>query len=243
MKTEKIISAIVVIMSFFAFITNAFAGSEDDIARKLAIALVSGRAIVAQSQDLINDPAKGDKGLTPEVFFDKVVADYKNRTGVDLKAIKPDSELNKLLLAYVESMKEVLADAQELINKEGMAFKGFIPAVYGKKVGDKFTSKTGIRLKQTSDKYRNTANKPDEYEANLIAKFKEPGYKKGEGHGEAVDIGGRKFYRYMLPLYIEKPCLKCHGDPAGEKDIAGRIKEGYKEGDVRGGISVIIPVK
>lgn len=83
-----------------------------------------------------------------------------------------------------------------------MAFKGFIPAVYGKKTGDKFTQKTGIRLKQTSDRYRNSANKPDEYERLLILKFKSAGYKKGEGHGEVVDIGSRKFYRYMLPLYI-----------------------------------------
>jgi hypothetical protein len=47
----------------------------------------------------------------------------------------------------------------------------------------------------------------------------------------------------MVPLYIEKSCLPCHGEPAGEKDIAGRIKEGYKEGDLRGAISVVVPIK
>jgi general secretion pathway protein A len=45
----------------------------------------------------------------------------------------------------------------------------------------------------------------------------------------------------MLPTYIEPACLKCHGGPKGEKDITGHIKEGYKEGDIRGAISVMIP--
>jgi hypothetical protein len=49
--------------------------------------------------------------------------------------------------------------------------------------------------------------------------------------------------RYVVPLYIEKSCLPCHGEPAGEKDITGRIKEGYKEGDLRGAISIIVPIK
>lgn len=236
------VSAAAVILSF-AFSFSAFAASEEDTASKIALALVSGRAVVAQNQALINDESKGDKGLTPDVFADKLAEEYKKRAGIDLKTIKPDTELNKLLLAFVEANKEVLAENQEIINKQGMAFKGFIPAVYGKKVGDKFTQKTGVRLKQTSDKYRNAANKPDEFEAKAIAKFMESGYQKGKGYGETTDMGGKKTYRYVMPLYIEKACLQCHGDPKGEKDIAGRIKEGYKEGDVRGGISVIVPVK
>ena len=38
----------------------------------------------------------------------------------------------------------------------------------------------------------------------------------------------------MLPVYIKPACLKCHGEPEGEKDIAGGIKEGYKEGEAAG---------
>ncbi|MEE8398838.1 MAG: DUF3365 domain-containing protein, partial [Desulfobacterales bacterium] len=39
---------------------------------------------------------------------------------------------------------------------------------------------------------------------------------------------GARVFRYMAPLMAEKPCLKCHA------------KQGYKEGDLRGGISVTI---
>ena len=53
-------------------------------------------------------------------------------------------------------------------------------------------------------------------------------------------VAGR--YRYLQPIYIQEGCLKCHGDPKGELDIAGRPKEGYRVGDFRGAISVSIAV-
>jgi len=97
-------------------------------------------------------------------------------------------------------------------------------------------------LKQTSLKYRNPANSPDAFEARILKEFEAEDYPKGQGKGRVVDSSdGSKKYRYMLPLYIGAACLKCHGDPKGEKDIAGRIKEGYKEGEVRGAISVMVP--
>ncbi|HHT9118102.1 MAG TPA: Tll0287-like domain-containing protein, partial [Candidatus Hypogeohydataceae bacterium YC38] len=75
-------------------------------------------------------------------------------------------------------------------------------------------------------------------------------YPKGAGFGEFTKLEGDgvMVYRYMLPLYIETPCLKCHGDPANSptgdgRDIAGYPIEGYKEGELRGGISVTIPLK
>ena len=37
------------------------------------------------------------------------------------------------------------------------------------------------------------------------------------------------YYRYMAPLLTKKPCLKCHAE------------QGYREGEIRGGISVSIP--
>jgi len=38
-----------------------------------------------------------------------------------------------------------------------------------------------------------------------------------------------EIFRYMAPLIAVKPCLKCHE------------KQGYKEGDIRGGISISFP--
>ena len=47
--------------------------------------------------------------------------------------------------------------------------------------------------------------------------------------GQVVDSTSGPAFFYMAPLITGKPCLKCHQD------------QGYKEGDIRGGISVTIP--
>jgi hypothetical protein len=127
---------------------------------------------------------------------------------------------------------------------KGKGFKKIIPAVVGRRTGYKFNKVmgNGYYLKQTSLKYRNPANHPDVLEAKYLKEFEKTSYPKGKGKGKVIIISdGSKVYRYMLPTYIEPSCLKCHGEPKGEIDISGHIKEGYKEGEVRGAISVMIP--
>lgn len=48
--------------------------------------------------------------------------------------------------------------------------------------------------------------------------------------GEIIKDNHEMKFFYMAPLMVEKSCLKCHA------------KHGYKEGDVRGGISVLFPL-
>jgi hypothetical protein len=49
-----------------------------------------------------------------------------------------------------------------------------------------------------------------------------------------------KSVRILLPLFYDKACLICHGEPKGQRDISGYPKEGAKEGDLGGAISVKI---
>ena len=62
-------------------------------------------------------------------------------------------------------------------------------------------------------------------------------------NGEAVvseTLENGKSVRVLLPLFYEKACLSCHGQPKGERDITGYPREGGKEGDLGGAISVKI---
>lgn len=47
--------------------------------------------------------------------------------------------------------------------------------------------------------------------------------------GETFRTGDQWGYRYMAPLVTEKACIECHSD------------QGYRQGDIRGGISVTLP--
>ena len=216
--------------------------------RLLAILLDSGRGTVGANQPLINDPAKEDKGFTPDVFEKQLVEKFKGRSGVDLanlKAANVPATAKTLLPELVAASKKTVADNQASINRKGVAFKGFTPAHFGTQAAAEFSSKTGIYMKQTAPDtvLRNPKNKADEFEAGVLKKFADPAYpRQGDKIlNEAVD--GGKAVRVLLPLYYGKGCLGCHGEPKGETDISGYKKEGAKEGDLGGAVSVKLPVK
>ena len=169
------------------------------------------------------------------------------------------------------SARAVIAEKQHVINtdsKGGFEFKGVIPAVVGREIAEYFSKTTIFKMRQTSLKYRNPANKPDAWEARQLEKFevtanlhKSNPMKKSDawdlgavpdtGLGDFAEItkfeDGTEVFRLMVPLRIEEACLKCHGDPATSKtgdgkDISGRDMENYKLGEIRGGISVIAPM-
>lgn len=74
----------------------------------------------------------------------------------------------------------------------------------------------------TSLRPLNPNNQPYDFEQRALLRFNE-GIKEIE---EIHDSGQRIIYRYMAPLETEKSCLACHAI------------QGYKVGDIRGGISV-----
>lgn len=209
----------------------------------LADFLVTGRGVVAKSlaKYKINDPEVADKGFTPEIFTAEINSRYKDATGIDIRAGVSSRSLPSKTMEYLQILLEasgkVVADNQAIINVPGLAFKGFIPATYGRMTAEIFKQKTGVQLKQTSLRFRNTYNEPDAFETGILNKMEAPGYSKGQ----AISQRAGKTYRVMKPIYIKKACLSCHGDPKGSIDVAGRKREGYKEGDVRGAISVKIP--
>lgn len=231
-----------------SLVTNSFALSDTEAkvqAEMLAEFLHLGRVTVAQSlaKYKINDATIGDKGFKPDAFAAAINEKFVKSTGVDIMtgsgADKLPANTLDLLKTILEASKKVASDNLPLINSEGLGFKGFIPASYGRQVGDIFMAQTGIKLKQTTDKLRNQYNKPDAFEAGVITEMKGGSWPKGQIKfmKEGSD------YRLARPIYIKKGCLGCHGDPKGELDVAGRKKEGYKLGELRGIISVKIPAK
>jgi general secretion pathway protein A len=56
----------------------------EETARLIAALLSTGRVVIDRNQTLIDDPNKGDKGFTPEVFERQVINEFRARTGVDL---------------------------------------------------------------------------------------------------------------------------------------------------------------
>lgn len=70
-------------------------------------------------------------------------------------------------------------------------------------------------------------NRADAWETEALRAFEQ-----GKPELSSIETmpDGKLYFRYMRPMITEKRCLKCHGD------------QGYKVGDIRGGISVSVPI-
>jgi len=240
MKVVKILLILTVLQVVLGSGVLSAAEQDEDMAVALLEYVVSGRMVVSGKQALINDASKGFKGFTPAVYENEVRDEFLKRTDIDIKSVQPNSPFMKVLYQAHDSAKQVIAEAQDQINVPNKGFKKFNPAVFADRLARKFEEAMGIRLKLTSLRNRNPANKPDQFERSVLQRFEKEKGETGE-YNEVVE-DGKVFARYMVPLYLAKSCLTCHGDPAGDLDIAGYKKEGYKEGDLRGAISICFPV-
>jgi hypothetical protein len=234
--------SIIGLLAALLWVMPAHATSEAETADLLVKFIQAGRTVVSGHQDLINDPTKGDKGFTPAYLAERIVQKYKELAQVDLSRSAATPQ-HRLLLTLLDCGKEVVAEAQPVINKQGVAFKGFIPAVWGRKTGEKFTQRTGIQLKLTAQEYRFPGNRPDDFEAEVLKMFSQPSYPKGKGFSQVLTVDGKPVLRYMAPEYATGRCLQCHGEPRGIRDQTGFKREGFKEGDVMGAISLVLPIQ
>src|ERR1700716_774230 len=95
--------------------------AEEDakIAQSLAEMLRDARAIISNSQNRINAPEIGDKGLTAKIVLDQAVEIYKKNTGVNPMTIDPASRHSRLLRAMMAAITEVMDGNQPTINAKG----------------------------------------------------------------------------------------------------------------------------
>jgi hypothetical protein len=210
-------------------------------AQQLATLLNVGRLIVERNQTLINDPRIGDKGFSSEVFEHEVVDEFIRQTHIDLKHLPSHlpSLAKELLPVLLQSSKEVVTDAQFVINQRGIGYKNFIPATFGSQAARKFSNRSYVKIKQTTLNPRNLKNTPDAYEETVLKRLAtQPA--SDTSITEWIDNG--MTLRALTPIYYSQDCLACHGKPRGILDISGYPREGAQEGDLAGAISVQIPV-
>lgn len=226
--------------------SQAAAGSSElEIGNKLADMLRAGRSAVSANQTLINNPDIADKGFTGDKLIQDAEAIYAKRVGSPLLNADLSARDKRLIEAQINSMRKIVDQHQSDINQQGTGFKGFIPAVFARLVNEEFAASAGtearVRVTAPIDLVRNRKARPDRWERAIIeTKLLTPDWPKGKAYTEQVEYEGRPAFRMLLPEYYSASCLSCHGSPKGETDITGYPKEGGKEGDLGGVISIVI---
>ena len=100
------------------------------------------------------------------------------------------------------------------------------PAYMLRQTMDEYANNYGVRGHITSLQYFRPETAPDEWEKYALREFE-------QGQQEVskfTTIDDKPYFRMMSPMITKKGCLKCHGH------------QGYKVGDVRGGVSVSVPM-
>jgi signal transduction histidine kinase len=101
------------------------------------------------------------------------------------------------------------------------------PAYAMRQIADMYNEKAGVKAHITGLKYFRPETAPDGWEKAALHSFN----KGADEACEITDIDGKPFMRLMRPMFTEENCLKCHGH------------QGYKIGDVRGGVSVSVSMQ
>jgi hypothetical protein len=233
-------------MAGLPFVGSSIAGTDQTtLAMRLAEMLQSARTVISRNQDLINDPAKGDKGLTGDRVVSDTVALYVETMGEDPRKSDHETLEGRLLRAQMDAIKAVVDENQASINAEGVGFKGFIPATFARLVNEKFGEAVGteaqVKVTAPEKLVRNRKALPDDWERSVLEhRFSSSDWPKGEPFSETVAVDGRPAFRIMVPEYYVSSCLSCHGGPAGEMDVTGYPKEGGEEGDLGAAISITL---
>jgi len=227
----------------FSTVAQAAEPHELDIALGVAGMLQSARAVVSAEQDLINNPTIGDKGLTGDVVLARGIENFKRSTGVDPRTIDPNSVYGRLLAAEMTAIRDVMAEAQASINRADIGFKGFVPAIFGRLVAERFQQLMGgvaeIKVTAPPELIRNRRARPDPWETEAIrTRLLAADWPTGKVYAAEAKKGNRDAYRVLVPEYYTQGCLACHGETKGELDITGYPKEGGKVGDLGGVISI-----
>jgi hypothetical protein len=221
--------------------------SEDDgpIAKSLATMLRAGRIVISRNQDRINDQTTGDKGLDGKTVLAEAVKLYLQSAESDPAAIDPQSLHGKLIRMQMDSIVEVMDVHQETINRQGVGFKGFIPAVFGRLVSEAFGRRAAgiaeMKVTAPPQLIRNPKVRPDQWELDAIQqRLMSASWPKNQLYTAMTVKNGVEAQRTLFPEYYGASCLACHGSPKGEIDITGFPKEGASEGDLGGIISVTL---
>lgn len=116
---------------------------------------------------------------------------------------------------------------RDLVTTNGLYLTKINPAFMTRQIAELNKVKNDLQFHITSLNPLRPENKADSWETKSLKMF---GKKNNENFELILDNSSSQ-YRYMAPLITEKSCLKCHAE------------QGYKYGDIRGGISVSFPAK
>ena len=220
----------------YLFLEKAPRAEAQATAQKLARAVIAGRMIIFAYSKKLTDPALGDKGFSGEFF------EGQWRAALEGELIDATPSQRRMLEKLFWAGRQVIDNNQDRLNVKGIAWKNFLPAKWEREMGQVFTARTGIIIKQPGRTYRSPVNVPDELERSALQHYVNAGRDESRPQTAFTTMGKQAVYRHLEPIRLLDACLPCHGKPKGAPDMLGFQKDGLEAGDVIGLMSVTLAV-
>jgi len=118
-------------------------------------------------------------------------------------------------------------ESREIVGPQGRVYTLLNPAYMTRQVHELAREQYDNRGHITSLHPIRPENRPDPWESNALLGFETGAAERSE----VALLGGARWLRFMRPLVTEASCLRCHAD------------QGYRAGQIRGGISVSVPMR
>lgn len=151
--------------------------------------------------------------FTKDVLYRRWNANHDGVYVPITESAQPNPYLTRILDRDIETLS---GKRLTLINPSYMTRQVHELGLEGKGIGGDITSLDPIR----------PANAPDSWQKKALKEFEQG----ANAYVSVKNLQGKERLRFMRPLMTEKACLKCHA------------RQGYESGDVRGGISVTLPM-
>ncbi|NWF37110.1 DUF3365 domain-containing protein [Mariprofundus sp. KV] len=120
---------------------------------------------------------------------------------------------------------EGLVEERDIISPAGRKLTLVNPAYMTRLINDQFNENNKRVAHITSLNPLRPENRADVWESNALRSFE-----KGVAEAsEITTLHGKSYMRLMRPLTVQQDCLQCHAS------------QGYKVGDIRGGITASVP--
>ena len=116
---------------------------------------------------------------------------------------------------------------RDITTPSGRSLTLMNPTYMLKQLMEDYEEEYGITGHITSLKPLRKENAPDKWETEALRSFEQG----NEETIEFTEINGEPHLRLMRPMTTQKGCLKCHGH------------QGYRVGDIRGGVSIAVPLR
>jgi len=175
------------------------------------------------------------------------------------QAVNDSNEVRLALETSRAAAKELFVTVRTMLARQ-LAAGGPVGAIHicadsAQLVGERIEKQRGLSIRRVSQKWRNPRDIPDSFETAQLVKL--PALRTKGALTDTLEIfevvmeNSVRVFRYMKPIVVGELCLSCHGERATMKDLVNdaiRVRYPndkaveYKVGDLRGAVSVTIPM-